>query len=101
MIAIPLPKDIPWAEEPDLNATITKLSSIFHNVGDKITYTYDFGDDWIHDIVLEKITDEELNKVYLLKTKGATPLEDNCHFKVLYLHGKLFVVMSFANSNRV
>ena len=77
VIAIPLPKDTPWAEEPDLNATITTLSSIFHNVGDKFTYTYDFGDDWIHDIVLEKITDEESNKVYLLKAKGATPLEDN------------------------
>ena len=56
--------------------TSTKLSDIFHNVGDKFTYTYDFGDDWIHEIVLEKITDEKSNKVYLLNAKGATPMED-------------------------
>lgn len=77
VIAIPLPKDTLWAEDPDLNAEETKLSRIFRNEGDKFTYTYDFGDDWIHEIVLEKITDEESNKVYLLKAKGATPLEDN------------------------
>lgn len=76
VIAIPLPKDTMWAEDPDLNAANTKLCDIFHNEGDKFTYTYDFGDDWIHEIVLEKITDEESNKVYLLKAKGATPMED-------------------------
>lgn len=76
VIAIPLPKDTIWAENPDLNATDTKLCDIFHNEGDKFTYTYDFGDDWIHEIVLEKITNEESNKVSLLKAKGATPMED-------------------------
>lgn len=76
VIATPLPKGTPWAEDPDLKASDTKLSDIFHNVGDKFTYTYDFGDDWIHEIVLEKITDEKSNKVYLLKAKGATPMED-------------------------
>ena len=65
-----------WEEAPDLDATQTTLDKIFHREGDKFTYTYDFGDDWIHEILLEKITDEESNKVYLLKAKGATPLED-------------------------
>lgn len=76
VIATPLPKDTMWAEDPDLNAEITLLCDIFHNVGDKFTYTYDFGDDWIHEIVLEKVTDEESNKVYLLDAKGTAPEED-------------------------
>jgi hypothetical protein len=33
------------------------LNEYFKDEGDKIQYEYDFGDTWIHDIVLEKITD--------------------------------------------
>ncbi len=77
VIAEPVPIQSIWAENPDLVASQTTLERIFHNVGDKFTYTYDFGDDWIHDIVLEGITDEDSNKVYLLKAKGMTPPE-NC-----------------------
>ena len=45
----------------------------------------------------EKVT----NKLPHKSAKMALSYADNCHFKVLYLHGKLFVVESFANSNRV
>ena len=39
------------------------------------------------------------NKLLYKSAKMALCYADNCHFKVLYLHGKLFVVVSFANSN--
>ena len=39
------------------------------------------------------------NKLPHKSAKMALSYADNCHFKVLYLHGKLFVVVSFANSN--
>ncbi len=41
------------------------------------------------------------NKLPHKSAKMASSYADNCHFKALSLHGKLFVVESFANSNRV
>ena len=41
------------------------------------------------------------NKLLYKSAKMALSYAGNCHFKALSWHGKLFVVMSFANSNRV
>ena len=53
-----------------------KLNSIFKKEKQKFTYIYDFGDDWLHEIVLEKITDEKLEKASCVDGKGACPPED-------------------------
>ncbi|MDC7290165.1 SEC-C metal-binding domain-containing protein [Blautia schinkii] len=43
----------------------------------RFTYTYDFGDDWRHSVVVEKIIDDyEYNYPTVLKFKGDTPYED-------------------------
>ena len=73
VIAMPHPDD--W-ERPDRNASRTKLNEMFHEEGDKMIYIYDFGDDWTHEIILEKITDASDKKCILLEAKGATPPED-------------------------
>ena len=40
----------------------------------RIKFTYDFGDDWIHDIVIEKEINEKLEKPVCIKAKcGAYP----------------------------
>ena len=39
------------------------------------------------------------NKLPHKSAKMALSYDGNCHFKALSLHGKLFVVVSFANSN--
>ena len=39
------------------------------------------------------------NKLPYKSAKMALRYADNCHFKALSLHGKLFVVTSFANLN--
>ena len=45
---------------------------------------------------------KEVTKKLLYKSaKMALSYAGNCHFKALSLHGKLFVVENFANSNRV
>jgi hypothetical protein len=46
--------------------------------GDRIGYTYDFGDDWEHDIRLEKVLPAELQAGHpvCLAGKGACPPED-------------------------
>jgi len=48
------------------------------DIKDKITYIYDFGDDWKHEIVLEKILPLDENLHYPICTGGrrAAPLED-------------------------
>lgn len=55
-----------------------RLSQLLTKVGDKIGYTYDFGDDWLHDITLEKIlpADAGVTGTVCTAGKGACPPED-------------------------
>lgn len=60
-----------------LDAAKTKLSYIFKREGQYFTYIYDFGDDWAHKIILEKIDEkDDSTSAILLKGKGACPPED-------------------------
>lgn len=63
-----------WAETYD--ATETKLSDIFSEEQKKLLYIYDFGDDWIHEITLESISDTNLPYAYCISGKGTCPPED-------------------------
>lgn len=53
------------------------LNQIFNSVGQTFTYIYDFGDDWTHKIILEKITDIGLSTADCIEGEGACPPE-NC-----------------------
>lgn len=55
-----------------------KLSQVFKNLKDKITYEYDFGDGWEHLITLEAINDTEKGMTYprLKQGKSVCPPED-------------------------
>jgi len=53
-----------------------KLIDIFKKEKQKFTYIYDFGNEWVHDIILEKITDEKLKKASCVDGHGACPPED-------------------------
>ncbi|HNQ59722.1 MAG TPA: plasmid pRiA4b ORF-3 family protein [Bacteroidales bacterium] len=60
-----------------LNAAKTKLTDIFNREGQIFTYIYDFGDDWVHKITLEKIDKlHDSSSAILLGGKGACPPED-------------------------
>jgi len=72
---IAVPSDDDW-DEPDLDASKTKLRNIFKVEKQKYTYIYDFGDDWVHSIVLEKILPEKRLKASCIAGKGACPPED-------------------------
>jgi hypothetical protein len=54
------------------------LSQVFTGQGDRLRYTYDFGDDWEHDIVLEKTRTAVTQETYpsCVAGKGACPPED-------------------------
>lgn len=64
------------SEKPDYYADKTKLYKIFSYEGQKYVYIYDFGDDWIHKITLEKILDTDKTYPVCLAGKGQGPPED-------------------------
>lgn len=61
-----------------LDASEIMVGQLFMEEGDKCVYTYDFGDNWKHKVVLEKILepDEERQLPVCLKGKRACPPED-------------------------
>lgn len=63
---------------PDYDARKFTLGELFGDGGiiKKFCYVYDFGDDWIHDITLEKVFDEYSDHATCIKGKGACPEED-------------------------
>lgn len=71
---------VPDEEFPDhiLNARGVKLSDIVDHLPRKITYVYDFGDWWEHEVKIEKIIAAEKGKRYPLCVEGARacPPED-------------------------
>ncbi len=55
-----------------------RLEQVLAGQGDRLRYTYDFGDDWEHDIVVEQTLTPEPGQAYprCLAGKGACPPED-------------------------
>jgi len=53
-----------------------KISKIFTNPGQTFTYIYDFGDSWIHHIILEKIDEPTITTSKCTGGKGVCPPED-------------------------
>ena len=54
------------------------LGQLISGVGDRLRYTYDFGDNWEHEIVVEDLrdADPEIHYPALVAAKGACPPED-------------------------
>ncbi len=60
------------------DATKTRLNEVVHREKDRLYYEYDFGDSWIHQILVEKILPRDPNERYpkCIKGKRACPPED-------------------------
>jgi Plasmid pRiA4b ORF-3-like protein len=54
------------------------LGELIAGAGDRFRYTYDFGDDWQHEILVEDLLDPDPETQYpiLVAAKGACPPED-------------------------
>lgn len=68
--------------DPELGHTDERRVSIgqlIGGVGDQLRYTYDFGDDWEHEITVEDLLDADPDIHYpvLVAAKGACPPEDS------------------------
>lgn len=57
------------------NAKRAKIKLVF-NLNEEFIYIYDFGIKWSHQIVYEKILDEEIERPYCIDGGGACPPED-------------------------
>ncbi|MCW2939801.1 MAG: PRiA4b ORF-3-like protein [Actinomycetia bacterium] len=70
---------VPDRELGHQDESSVRLSQLLLDTGAKIRYTYDFGDDWEHDIQLEKILPPDAGTLYPACTagKGACP-PDGC-----------------------
>lgn len=79
-INIPNPEDDIFDEEKEpLDESKTLLHEYLNEQQPEITYVYDFGDNWEHQIILEKILPFDLNTVYpqVIAGKRACPWEDS------------------------
>lgn len=63
-------------DEEVLDSQKIKLSKIFTVPNQKFVYIYDFGDDWMHVITLEKINKDASIVADCIDGKGACPPED-------------------------
>ncbi len=64
-------------EDDDLiNPEDILLSKIFKKEKQYFTYIYDFGDNWYHTILLEKILPDDIEYPKLIAGKGRAPFED-------------------------
>jgi len=72
---ISLPNEYDEDDEPTDSRKLT-LHDYFGTGHEKISYVYDFGDDWTHDIVLEEAIDETRTFATCTAGKGKCPEED-------------------------
>lgn len=72
------PDDDLWDELGSIDYKKMKISDLLKFEGDKLRYEYDFGDYWMHKIVLEKIlpSDDTLKYPVCIRGKMNCPPED-------------------------
>jgi len=68
------PETFPFGEYYD--AEKIKLKDYFTSLKQKMTYIYDFGDDWKHILELTDITDEKIINPVCLGGKAQSPIDD-------------------------
>lgn len=64
VIPVGLPSDDDFGEEPTRPGWKLPIRHVFWEAGTKADYVYDFGDDWLHTVELEKILAEEEGAAY-------------------------------------
>jgi hypothetical protein len=73
-----MPDDDFWNEMKNIDYKKMRISDLLKYEKEKITYEYDFGDGWEHDIILEKILpyDEKVKFPVCIKGSMNCPPED-------------------------
>ena len=63
-------------EHVDLDSKKTKVANILTEKGNRFNYTYDFGDCWEHQIIVEAVLPEKAKHATLIAGKGKCPPDD-------------------------
>jgi hypothetical protein len=73
-----IPGDDTWVEMNNVDYKKIKISDVLKKEKEKIIYEYDFGDGWVHDVLLEKILPGNEKMIFLICLEGkmACPPED-------------------------
>jgi len=73
-----IPGDDTWGEMNNVDYKKIKISDVLKKEKEKIIYEYDFGDGWVHDVLLEKILPGNEKMIFLICLEGkmACPPED-------------------------
>lgn len=74
----PIIKEMDKEDDPDrtIEASSILLADIFKEEGQQFSYLYDYGDNWAHNIQLEKIQTTLINLPACIDGEGACPPED-------------------------
>jgi hypothetical protein len=73
-ISLPSDQDLKTVDAMDSRRIM--LHDIFTNEGQRFKYMYDFGEEWIHNLTVERIFDSSQTMVYCIGGSGACPPED-------------------------
>jgi hypothetical protein len=65
-----MPDDVFWGEMNNVDYKKIKVSDLLTTENEKIRYQYDYGDNWEHDITLEKILPIDEKKKYPICVAG-------------------------------
>lgn len=78
VVPVGLPSDEDFGQEPTRPGWKLPIRHVFWEAGTKIDYVYDFGDDWLHSVELEKVVTEEEGVTYprCLAGRRRCPPED-------------------------
>jgi hypothetical protein len=67
----------PDIDHPYVDERTTRLGDVLRKPKDRMKYEYDFGDGWLHHVVLERVTaTASLVPARVVKAQGACPPED-------------------------
>jgi hypothetical protein len=71
--------DPEWYEDDEIDVTdesLTPLNRVLVVEGDRLNYQYDFGDDWQHKIVLERLVEGDVSHPVCTAGERSCPPED-------------------------
>jgi hypothetical protein len=72
LIGIPTRED----DAPVQDARSIRINTVFKKAKARYSYIYDFGDGWLHEIILEKIIKEPIYTPFCIEANNACPPED-------------------------
>ncbi|WP_416777031.1 plasmid pRiA4b ORF-3 family protein [Xenorhabdus budapestensis] len=69
--------DLGGIEIPEENYDQVCIGLFLRDIGDELNYQYDFGDDWLHLVTVEKVLEKDILQPRVTAGNGVCPTEDS------------------------